>query len=78
MKYQRSFVEFKTISNGAYFASRVLIDEAIIKNYIKANKAKILRWIRQPYPDRIESIIRKFSIQQGILDSFNEQAESAS
>ena len=47
--FVKQHIEFKTIKRGSFFASRVLIDEAITKNYIKAHKAQILRWIREPY-----------------------------
>lgn len=62
-------IEFKSIKKGSYFASRVLIDEAIIKNYIKAHKSTILRWIREPHRLKIESIIRQFTQQQALLSS---------
>ena len=31
-----------------YFGSRVLIDEAILKNYIKDQKEELLKWLRPP------------------------------
>ena len=54
----KQFIEFKSIKKGSFFASRVLIDEAIIKNYIKANKSRILKWIREPHQLQIQSIIK--------------------
>jgi len=41
----------------------------MMKNYIKANKPQILRWIREPHPLRVESIIRAFQVQQKLLAS---------
>lgn len=40
-----------------------------MKNYIKANKAKILRWIREPHTLRVESVIRAFQVQRKLLES---------
>jgi len=67
--YIQQHIEFKSIKRGSFFASRVLIDEAITKNYIKAHKAQILRWIREPYQNKIQSIIRRFTVQQSLLGS---------
>ena len=67
--YVKQHIEFKTVKRGSFFASRVLIDEAITKNYIKAHKAQILRWIREPYQNKIQSIIRRFTVQQSLLGS---------
>lgn len=33
--YIKQHIEFKQVKKGSFFASRVLIDEPIIKNYIK-------------------------------------------
>jgi len=54
----KQHIEFKSIKKGSFFASRVVIDDAIIRNYIKANKAQILKWIREPHQLQIQSIVR--------------------
>jgi len=41
-------LELKSISSGDYFSSRVLVDEAQMKNYIKNNKDQMLKWIKEP------------------------------
>lgn len=45
------------------------IDEAIIKNYIKANKYRILKWISEFYQHQILSIIKQFTMVHGVLES---------
>ena len=35
---KRQHIEFQSITAGSFFSSRVLVDEAMMKNYIKANK----------------------------------------
>ena len=40
-----------------------------MKNYIKNNKDKILKWIKEPESHTIDSVLRQFKQQQKILDS---------
>ena len=66
---KKQYVRFQDLSAGAYFSARVLVDEAMMKNYIKSNKSRILRWIREPQPLQVQSVIRAFQGQQEILNS---------
>ena len=57
---KKQYVQFQDLAVGAYFSARVLVDEAMTKNYIKSNKSKILKWIREPQPLQVQSVIRAF------------------
>lgn len=37
-------IEFSNLQEGAYFASRIVIDEAAIKNYVKSYRKEIKEW----------------------------------
>ena len=54
-------IEFKRIKMSDYFGSRVLIDEAVLKNYIKDQKDDIFVWLRPPIKIHIDSIFRNFN-----------------
>lgn len=66
---KRECIELKTISHGHYFSSRVLADEAQMKNYVKSNKDQLLQWIREPVSDKVSSVIKQFNMQQKLLGS---------
>ena len=57
---KRQNVDFQSIKAGKYFASRVLVDEALMKNYSRFNKDQIMKWIRKPQQSQIQSVIRQF------------------
>ena len=63
----KSHVEFKAIKMSDYFASRALIDDANIRNYIKGNRAQLVRWLRLPLHVKVRSVLSKFQLQQSIL-----------
>lgn len=73
--YVKQQIDFKMVKKGSFFASRVLIDEPIIKNYIKANKSSIMKWIREPVSRKIQSIIKKFTIQQSLLSCIDKSLD---
>ena len=41
-------IEFTVLNEGQYIASRVVLDEGAIKNYIKSSKDKIRGWLQPP------------------------------
>ena len=44
-----------------YFGSRVLVDEAVLKNYIKDQKDDLLLWLRPPAQIQTDSVFRDFN-----------------
>ena len=48
MNLKRECLEIRSIKQGDFFSSRVLVDEAQMKNYIKNYKDKLLKWIKEP------------------------------
>ena len=56
-----------------YFASRILIDEAVLKNYIKEQKEELLEWLKRPAEDPEKPlpkpVLKRFNMSHAFYSS---------
>lgn len=52
-----------------YFASRILMDEGVIKSYIKEQRSEMLEWLKRPLKPMVNSNLRKFNMYWSLLQS---------